>query len=604
MELTKKQKEVLEFDSNLLVTGGPGSGKTTVSILKAAQVAAEKLNPQQKVLFLSFARASVSRVIEAIKLEQSISAEIERRITVETYHSFFWRVLKAYGYLIGLPRRLEILTPPMEAVALSNIRNQFKADNKLNDEERAASVQILNAERRRLAHDEGLICFDLFAPLVGDLLHGSERLRNILATTNPLIIVDEFQDTNTEQWRVVIALGLKTNLIALADPEQRIFDFIGADPQRLDHFREAFEHSEIDFGKCNHRSPNTDIAKFANEILTGDFTQKEYSGIYFQSFDAIPGPAMTELITTVYKARDRLKKQCIPNWSVAILVPTKQLTRLVSDSLRNPPAAMQPIAHTAVVELEAAILGSEIIAWLMMPETEKHRHMFIDLLCNYYHGKGGARPTKKAIAEATSIRRAFDKWCTATAAGKHISRTSIMNAMFSVYDAARGIKFTGNPEHDWSALRDVMEGGSCKRLKEIGAEIRNIRLLDRGTVLRQDLTEDWRNNNCYANALSIVRQTFVQQHFAASSKPESGIIVMNMHKAKGKQFDEVIIFEGWPRRSRGKIVANIDRIVRGNEKETIDESDRQNFRVSITRGRQRTSILTPACDPCVLLLDN
>ena len=149
-----------------------------------------------------------------------------------------------------------------------------------------------------------------------------------------------------------------------------------------------------------------------------------------------------------------------------------------------------------------------------------------------------------------------------------------------------------------------MEGGSCKRLKEIGAEIRNIRLLDRGTVLRQDLTEDWRNNNCYANALSIVRQTFVQQHFAASSKPESGIIVMNMHKAKGKQFDEVIIFEGWPRRSRGKIVANIDRIVRGNEKETIDESDRQNFRVSITRGRQRTSILTPACDPCVLLLDN
>ena len=95
MELTKKQKDVLDCDSNLLVIGGPGSGKTTISILKAAQFAAEKLGPQQKVLFLSFARASVSRVIEAIKLEQSISAEIERRITVETYHSFFWRVLKA-----------------------------------------------------------------------------------------------------------------------------------------------------------------------------------------------------------------------------------------------------------------------------------------------------------------------------------------------------------------------------------------------------------------------------------------------------------------------------------------------------------------------------
>ena len=67
MQLTEKQLEFIEAEGHLLVTGGPGSGKTTISIIKAAQIANCDLRPGQKILFLSFARATVSRVVEAIE---------------------------------------------------------------------------------------------------------------------------------------------------------------------------------------------------------------------------------------------------------------------------------------------------------------------------------------------------------------------------------------------------------------------------------------------------------------------------------------------------------------------------------------------------------
>lgn len=602
MEPTKAQLEVMDADGHLLVSGGPGSGKTTVSILKAAQIAEAGLRPGQKILFLSFARATVSRVVEAIDHEQKIPPAQKQLIDVETYHSFFWRILKAHGYLIGLPRRLAILTPPGEAIALSQVRSGFPARS-LSEEQKAAKKTAEKSERIRLATAEGRVCFDLFAPYVGEILHGSERIRRLVAAMYPVIILDEFQDTNAEQWRVVHSLGTCCRLIALADPEQRIYDWIGADPERLDHFREAFTPTEVDLSTNNHRSAGTEIAIFGNDLLTGKFRKDVYEGIAFDVFEPFSDPAMTKLVKTTYAARQRLTKEGVNDWSLAILVPTKKMTRLVSDAFRQPPAGMKAVPHSAVIEMEAAILGAEIISFLMQPAVDtRHFARFIDLVCNYFQGKGGDEPTQSALKEAANIRNAYDEWMACQATGKAFRKNSILINMRIVYEQRRALMLTGDPDKDWRNIRHLLEKGACKRLNEVAEEVRNIRILERGTQLRQALSQDWRDNGGYLNALSITQQTFMQQHFSTSTKPEMGVVVMNMHKAKGKQFDEVIIFEGWPIKQKGLPPYNADRIVRFNSRTQINDQARQYFRVSVTRAKRQTTILTPKGDPCVLLV--
>ncbi len=302
------------------------------------------------------------------------------------------------------------------------------------------------------------------------------------------------------------------------------------------------------------------------------------------------------------QARKRLVKDGPKDWCLAILVPTKRMTRLVSDAFREPLGKLPRIEHHAAVDMEAAILAAEIIAYALQTHGREYDLAeFVGLICSYYRGKGGDTPAKTSLQEASRILMAYETAVERRQAGKAVAKNSVFLPIEAAMLGSRDLDLTGDPDEDWVTVRKHFADSGCKRLNEIATEVRNIRLLDRGTQLREALSQNWRETGRYSDALEIVRQAFVRDHFATNTKPESGVVVMNMHKAKGKQFDEVIIFEGWPRFHRGKIVANPGRIVRSNSHDQIDDQARQNFRVSITRAKRRTTILTPKVDPCVLL---
>ncbi len=63
------------------------------------------------------------------------------------------------------------------------------------------------------------------------------------------------------------------------------------------------------------------------------------------------------------------------------------------------------------------------------------------------------------MKEADGFRKAYEKWCAALDAGKNPPGNSILRATFEVYDAARAIELTGDPDKDWRGVRAVLENG-------------------------------------------------------------------------------------------------------------------------------------------------
>jgi ATP-dependent DNA helicase UvrD/PcrA len=602
IKLSADQQTVMSTAGPLLVVGGPGSGKTTVSILKAGVIARDELKPYQRILFLSFARATVARVIEAIDEAQSLSPDERKLIEIDTYHALFWKIICTHGYLAGLPRSVNLLTPQAEAVALSAIRHDFGPDNKLNDDEQAAKNAAEAEEHRRLAIAEGNVCFDLFAPLVADLFERSHKIRTWFATRYPVIIVDEFQDTNADQWRVVKAMHNDALVIALADAEQRIFDFIGADPERLEHFKGAFTPTVIDLKGANHRSGGTDIAFFGNEVLAGRFTKSSYNGVEVRTFPGNKNQAYAELVSVVLKARARLVKSKKRNWSLAVLAPTKQMARTICDVFAQPMGKLPAIAHTAAVDVSGIMLAAELVAFAMEPVTPGRDSRFMELLVRFYRGKNGDKPSGGDLKSADALEAAMAKYKAKLAEGKAPSAASVSAKALSVLHAIDAAPRSGDVRKDWVTTRDAFADGASNQLKAVAEEVRNLRLLNRGSDLRESLGDLWRVHGAYVEALDAVRAAFVKDHFASASKPDAGVIVMNMHKSKGKQFDEVVIFEGWPAIKNGEILANSNRIAWGNDAGADNQQARQMLRVAVTRAKSRTTIMTPGNDPCVLLL--
>ena len=293
MKICAERQRLLDCDGHAMVTGGPGSGKTTIALKKALVRIEKGLEPGQAVLFLSFSRAAVARIVQASHLE--LSRENRKLLNVQTLHSFFWDLLRTHSYLLGSPRRIHILMPQDERVRNGGI--------KIDKEPGKWAAWLL--EREKLFMSEGLIAFDLFAPMAASLLTQSSLIRSLVAERFPLVIVYEAQDTGPDAWRCIELLAAATQVICLADLEQQIFDHLpGIGPERIDAIKAALKPTEINLGSENMRSPGSEIAEFGRDILAARARRGGYKGVSSLWFNR-----STDMGVTLRKALGCLKRR-------------------------------------------------------------------------------------------------------------------------------------------------------------------------------------------------------------------------------------------------------------------------------------------------------
>jgi len=557
IELSHQAQAALDAEGPVLVLGGPGSGKTTLALLKAQRLVPTLL-PGQEVLFLSFSRAAVRQVMTRCR---DILTSAERRsISVRTYHAFCMDLLRSHGRLLrGRPPR--IAYPGAARLAKSAHDGDWAV------------------EAERLAIEEGLYCFEQFAPAAVEVLSRAGPVLDLMCRRYPVIILDEFQDTDNAQWELVKLMSQRSHLIVLADPDQRIFEYDSeVDPERLAQLRVFLGPTEFDLGGANHRSPDAGILSFADAVLrnrplppTSDVTSVQS---WARSFPATVHAG----VVWVYSA---LRKQGIRSPTVAVLCRSNPLVADVSGFLNEPHTyngtSLSPVDHHVVWDAELTTAAAKVVASVLeWPQFNAASGVGATLnhLSNYYDMKNAERPSESARSAADSYRAA----ALAVREGRS-SRLQVVGRLLEAFEG--GLTLVGKPEADWLAARGVI--GSIPKLKEVFTNVRFLRLFRARDEIGGVLGREWIATGNYGQAAELVRRTLEARQMVSANTEPSGVLLMTMHKSKGKEFDGVVIVEG---QYSGVFFDN------SREDEPFQQT-RRLLRVAITRARYKVCIIRP-----------
>ena len=298
--LNEPQREaVLHTDGPLLILAGAGSGKTRVLTHRIAYLIDEQgVNPWN-ILAITFTNKAAEEMRQRVDSLVSFGAE---SIWVSTFHSMCVRILRRFIDRLGYENRFTIYDTDDQKTLMKEVCRKVDIDTKV-IRERSLLSAISSAKNEKIMPEEfelnaggdfgqqkiakayreyeaqlkanNALDFDDLLVKTVQLLETQPDVLEYYQERFRYIMVDEYQDTNTVQFRLVSLLaGKYKNLCVVGDDDQSIYKFRGANIRNILDFEHEFSDARVIKLEQNYRSTGN-ILNAANGVISNNKGRKE-----------------------------------------------------------------------------------------------------------------------------------------------------------------------------------------------------------------------------------------------------------------------------------------------------------------------------------------
>ncbi|MCA9348854.1 UvrD-helicase domain-containing protein [Candidatus Saccharibacteria bacterium] len=298
--LNQAQSEaVLKLDGPVLILAGAGSGKTKTLTHRVAHIIDSHQATPNEILAVTFTNKAAKEMRERVwQLVNNLAANSEPHRNfmpfMGTFHGVCVRILRRDGEAVGLPSSFVIFDETDRQQLIKQISKQLNLDekqypartlagiisNNKNElvspaefesiasgtmHEKAAKVYPIYEQELRKA---GAVDFDDLIGLTVKLLHDHVEIRTRWQEQFKYVMIDEYQDTNSAQYKLVkLLLGSHQNICVVGDDWQSIYSWRGADFRNILNFENDYKNALVVKLEQNYRSTRH-ILDAAHAVIT------------------------------------------------------------------------------------------------------------------------------------------------------------------------------------------------------------------------------------------------------------------------------------------------------------------------------------------------